>query len=110
VEQTLKEREALRNLGKTARQVEKESLKKKERKPSKDWNPEVGLEFPIHMFDYKGNRVTKIHDKEEMTMTGVSHVSMAVSLREKTMFRGVYFSYNKKIDLAQYLPTQLRAI
>lgn len=52
------------------------------------------------MFDWKGKKIAKIKDKALLTDVGISLVSAATCIRDKTIFRNsVYLSYNKKIDL-----------
>jgi len=94
---------------KKAKKEKARKLKEKEA-PSRKYSSENGLEFPVFLFNYKGEGIGEAHDINQLTGLGISRVSCAVAVKEQSMFRGCYLSYNRAIDIAHFKPTQLRAI
>jgi len=107
--QVKKDHEAKVTLEKLARLKPKRKPRKAKAR-NKEWDAAAGLEYPIYLFTYSGKRIGKAKNRKELTEMGVSGVSAAVSIREKTMFRGCYLSYNKKIKLSDYKATPLKLV
>lgn len=66
---------------------------KKVKKPKKYIQGEIT--FPIYVFNDKRERTVKIKTKDSVTYMGLHLGTVLTCVRDGTLYKGHYFSYNK---------------